>query len=95
MSISLIRIETHTSQPIRVKDTELRVRSQVVQLRFPVAIGGLIWNRPVAVLVRRRDGQEQMVPILDLTRIIVFTLAGLCFGRMFLLILLRHKKIES
>lgn len=95
MSSSLLRVETLTGQSIRVKNAELRVRSQIVQLRFPVANGGLIWNRPVAVLVRRRDGQEQMLPILDLTRIVVFTLVGLCFGCMFLLILFRHKKIDS
>ena len=95
MSSSLLRVETLTGQSIRVKNAELRVRSQIVQIRFPVVIGGLIWNRPVAVLVRRRDGEEQMLPILDLARIVVFTLIGLCFGCMFLLILLRYKKFES
>jgi hypothetical protein len=95
MSISLFRIETHTSQPIRVKDTELHVRSQAIQLRIPVANGGLIRNRPVAVLVRTWDGQGQILPIPDLTRIAVLTLVGLCFGCMFLLILLKRKKIES
>ena len=95
MWTSLISIETLTGQPIRINSTELRVRSQVVQLRLPVVIGGLIWNRPVAVLVRTWDGQEQMLPIPDLTRIAVLTLVGLCFGCMFLVILFRHQKIES
>ena len=95
MSTSLISIETLTGKSIRVKDTELRVRSQVIQFRLPVLMGGLIWNRPVAVLVRTSDGHEQMLPIPDLTRIAVLILAGLCFARMFLLILFRHKKVES
>ena len=95
MSTSLLRVETLTGQSIRVKNTEIRVRSQVIQFRLPVVIGGLSWNRPVAVLVRTWDGQEQMLPIPDLTRIAVLTLVGLCFGCVFLLILFRHKKIES
>ena len=92
---SLISIETLIGQPLRINSTELRVRSQVVQLRLPVTNVGLIWNRPVAVLIRKGDGQEQMLPIPDLTRIAVLTLVGLCFGYMFLLISFRHKKNES
>ena len=95
MSTSLLRVETLTGQSIRVKNTEIRVRSQVIHFRLPVANGGMIWNRPVAVLVRTSDGQEQILPIPDLTRIAVLTLVGLCFGCMFLLILFRNKKIES
>jgi len=95
MSNSLLRVETLTGQSITVKNTEIRVRTQVIQFRLPVANAGLIWNRPVAVLVRTWDGQEQMLPIPDLTRIIVLILAGLCLASMFLLILFRPKKVES
>jgi hypothetical protein len=95
MSTSLLRVETLTGQSIRVKNTEIRVRSQVIQFRFPLATGDMIWNRPVAVVVRALDGQEQILPILDLTRIAVLTLVGLCFASMFLLILFRPKKVES
>jgi len=91
MSTSLLRIETHTGQPIRIKDSELRVRSQVVQLRLPIANGGLIWNRPVDVLVSNSRGQEQILPIQDLTRVAILMLVGLCFTSMFLLILFRRK----
>jgi hypothetical protein len=91
MSTSLLRIETHTGQPIRIKDSELRVRSQVVQLRLPVANGGLIWNRPVAVLVSSSLGQEQLLPVPDLTRVVILMLAALCFTSMFLLMSFRRK----
>ena len=95
MSTSLLRVETLTGQSIRVKNTQVRVRSQVIQFRLPMANGGLIWNRPVAVLVRTSDGHEQMLTVPDLTRIAVLILAGLCFASMFLLILFRPKKVES
>lgn len=94
MSTSLFRVETLTGQAIRVKNTEIRVRSQVIQFRLPVANGGMIWNRPVAVVVRAPDGQEQILSVPDLTRITVLILAGLCFASMFLLILFRPEKVE-
>ena len=93
MSNSLLRIETLTGQPVKVKDTELRVRSQVLQLRLPVASGGLIWNRPVAVVVRTPDGQDQILPIRDVTRTVVLLLMGLCFASTFMLMLYRRKTI--
>ena len=91
MTILLLRIETLTGPLVRVKDTQLRVRSQVVQLRLPSASGGLIWNRPVAVLMRTPDGQDRILPILDVTRTAVLALVGLCLASTFLLRLLRGK----
>jgi hypothetical protein len=91
----MLRVETRTGQPIQVKDTQLRVRSQVIQFRPSVINGGMIWNRPIAVFVRTSDGHEQMLPVRDLTRVAVLILAGLCFASMFLLMLHRHRNVES
>jgi hypothetical protein len=95
MPNSFLRVETLTGQPTKINNTELRVRSQVIELRLPVANGGLIWNRPVAVIVRTSDGQEKILPVPDLTRIAILILAGLSFASMFLLIFFRRKRIES
>ena len=91
----MLRVETRTSQPTQVKATQLRVRSQVIQFRLPVINGVMLWNRPVAVVVRTSDGQEQILSVPDLTRIAVLILAGLGFATMFLLILYRHRKVQS
>lgn len=88
---SLFRMETLTGQPVKIKDTQVRVRSQVVQLRFPFIHGGLIWNRPVAVLVRTADGPDQILPIPDVTRIAVLTLLLFCVAEIFLLRSFRRK----
>ena len=82
------RIQTLTGKPVIVNSIELRVRSQVIQLRFPFIHGGLIWNRPVAVLVRTADGQDQILPVSDVTRTVVlmlllFSLAGTLLLRLF------------
>ena len=90
MSNSLLRIETFTSQPVKVKDAQLRLRSQVIQLRFPFISGGLIWNRPVAVLVRTADGQDRILPIRDVTRTAMLVLAGLCFASTFLFMIYKR-----
>jgi hypothetical protein len=41
-------------------------RSRVFRCRWPRAV--LIWNRPAAVLVKKGDGEEQVIPIVDVTR---------------------------
>jgi hypothetical protein len=92
MPTSLLRIESLTSQPIKVKDTQVRVRSQVVQLRFPFIHGGLIWNRPVAVLVRTADGQDQVLPVPDVTRNAVLMLFMLSLAGTFLFRLFQRKR---
>lgn len=91
MLTSVLRIQILTGQPIKVKDTQLRVRSQVLQLRLPFISGGLIWNRPIAVLVHTADGQDQIWPIPDLTRTAILTLLVLSLAGTFLLVLFRRK----
>jgi hypothetical protein len=92
MQTSLLRIETHTSPPVTIQEAQAHLRSQLVQLRFPVINGGVIWNRPVAVVVRHLDGEEKIVPILDVTRIVMFTLSGLFFTTMLVRIFFRGKR---
>lgn len=87
----LIRVETLTGPPVRIKDTQLRLRSRVLQLRLPTANGGLIWNRPVAVVLSTPDGQEQILSIRDVTRSTVLALAALSLASIFLLMLFRRK----
>jgi hypothetical protein len=91
MPNSFLRIETLTSQPMRVRDSQLRVRSQVIQLRLPILNAGLIWNRPVAILVRTPHGQDHILPVLDVTRIVVLALVAFCFAGTLFFMLLRRK----
>jgi hypothetical protein len=91
MTKLLFHIETLTSEARRVKDVQLRVRSQVVQLRLPIAHGGLIWNRPVAVLVDLPDGQQRVLPIPDPTRTAVLAFTGICIASTILAMFFRHR----
>jgi hypothetical protein len=95
MRTSLFRIDTLTSSPITTPGAQVTVRSQAVQVRIPAIHGGLIWNRPVACVVRTPDGQERIIPILDITRIVLLVLAGFSFTSLFVLVFLRRGKFRS
>ena len=95
MRSSILRIDTLTSAPIPTPDAQVYIRSQAVQVRIPAIHGGLIWNRPVASVVRTADGQEKVIPILDITRLVLFVLAGFCFTSLFVLVFLRRGKFRS
>src|SRR5262245_61548114 len=90
MPNSLFHIETLTSQPLKVKDIQVRLRSQVIQLRLPIANGGLIWNRPVAVVIQTADGQYQTLPVQDVTCATVLALTVFCLVTFFVM-QFRHK----
>jgi len=91
MPISSLRIETRTSRPVQVKDAQVYLRAQAVQLRLPVPNGGLLWNRPVSVVVRRDGGQEQLLPVPDVTRNALIGLLALNLMGAFVFLLFRRK----
>ena len=95
MRTSKLRIESLDSPPITIPDGQVYIRSSLIQLRFPNASGGLIWNRPAAVVMRTSNGQERIIPILDVTRMAVFTLAGICFTSIFAFMFLKRKKANA
>lgn len=78
-----LSIETRSSQPIRYQGGTLTLFSQVIQLRIPGLPGGLCWNRPVSVLVEDIHGKEHVLPVQDITRlVIVGLLAVAAFARL-------------
>ena len=91
----LFRIQTLTGPPVKAADVQIYVRSQVLQVRFPVVNGGLIWNRPLSVVIRRQDGREQILPVPDVTRTVVLTLLALSLVSTFLWRRFRRTNEES
>ena len=66
--------ETLTGEPIIVGDTTVTPNSHVLSIRLP--FGGLVWNRPAAVVVER-NGQTERIAILDVTRVVLWSITGL------------------
>lgn len=83
-----LTIETLPGGTIQSGPNKITPFSQVVKLMLPGSRGGLIWNRPVSVLVQGTDGSENVLPVVDVTRIAQLALlgVGLAFGILFWLI---------
>jgi hypothetical protein len=75
----IIEWQTASGNPVTVGDVTLTPQSQALTVRWPS--GGLVWNRPVAVLVEREGGTER-IPIVDVTRVVQLGLLSfsLAFG---------------
>ncbi len=63
-----------SAEPVTVHDVTVTPRSRALVVRLPK--GGLVWNRPTAVLVEQ-DGQARRIPIVDVTRLLQVGLLGL------------------
>lgn len=66
--------QTISGNKTKIGDQVVTPQSQSVTLRWPY--GGLAWNRPTAVLVKQ-DDQTTRIPIMDITRILVWGFLGL------------------
>ena len=51
---------------------------------LPGSIGGLIWNRPVSVLVQEGNGEEHVLSVPDVTRRSIWALWG---GSLFMVLI--------
>jgi hypothetical protein len=60
----MFEVKTYAGQPWTVGDVAITPESQALTLRWPG--GGIVWNRPVAVLVERAQETER-IPIVDVT----------------------------
>jgi len=63
-----------SAEPVTVHDVTVTPRSRALVVRLPK--GGLVWNRPTAVLLEQ-NGQARRIPIVDITRILQVGLLGL------------------
>ena len=68
--MSWLTLETRTAEPIQAGKRRLTPISSLLQVTFPGWQGGLVWNRPTAVLVTEADGKETLLPVRDITRLI-------------------------
>ncbi len=91
----VIEMLSKTGEPQRIGRLELTPMNQVLKIRFPGNHGGLIWNRPKAVVVRSDDGQEQILPVPDITRIAIWAmLAGGILGAIVMGLTFRRRQPE-
>lgn len=70
----ILRWQTVSGDKVTSGDVNVTPQSQALTIRWPH--GGLVWNRPVAILVERGE-QTERFPIVDVTRIVQLGLFGL------------------
>ena len=68
--------QTSAGEPVKVDDLTVYPVARSYRIDFPDAKGGIVWNRPLAVIVEDADGNRQILPVIDRTRqlqILIFT----------------------
>ncbi len=86
----LIQWQTTSGQLVAAGNVTVTPQSWSLTIRCP--FGGLVWNRPVAVLVRRGEETER-IPIVDITRSVQLGLLGLgLIFAMLVFILIQSKR---
>lgn len=61
-----VKWQKTTGETVTAHGYAVTPQAQALSVRLP--LGGIVWNRPLAVLVEQ-DGRTQQIPILDVTRI--------------------------
>jgi hypothetical protein len=70
----MLRWQTVSGDEVTVGDVTITPQSRALTIHWPY--GGLVWNRPVDILVRRGE-QTERIPIVDVTRMAQLGLLGL------------------
>jgi hypothetical protein len=73
-----IAIETVSGETAVSNGLKVTPFSQVFRIQLPGGRGGLVWNRPRSVLVDV-NGEETVLPVVDVTRLVQWSLYGLSF----------------
>ena len=73
---SLLKFETQPGEIISYRGATLIPFAQTIRLNIPGINGGLIWRRPVSLLIIDANGKEEVLPIQDITRQILWALLG-------------------
>jgi len=87
----MFRSQMLSGDKITVGDVTVTPQSQALTVRWPR--GGLVWNRPVAVLVERGEETER-IPIVDVTRMAQLGLLGLglAFSTIIMVLSIRRRR---
>jgi hypothetical protein len=90
----MFKWQTISGDKVTVGDVTVTPQSQALTVRWPD--GGLVWNRPVAVLMEQGERKER-IPIVDVTRIAQLGLLGLSlvFTMMTIVLSVRRRRDRS
>jgi len=81
----------HPGQPLITRGIRLLPFAQCVAVQLPVINLRLEWYRPASLLVTNTAGQEQVIPVHDPTRQIVWTLYAAVAAGLIITMLSKHR----
>lgn len=81
---------TQAGTPLHAGQTRFLPFAQTVRVNIPGA-GGLIWSRPTTIVVQTPEGDETVLPIVDVTRQAQLTFLGLGLLGAFIIWLIYRK----
>ena len=73
---SRLEFETRAGKPIVIGKNRIIPFYQSVGVNMPQINGGVVWNRPVSVLAVNADGEESVIPVIDVTRRLQIAIFG-------------------
>jgi len=87
----MLQWRTISGDKVTVGDVTVTPQSRALTIRWPH--GGLVWNRPVDILVERGE-QTERIPIVDVTRMAQLGLLGLSlmFSMVILVLSIRRRR---
>ncbi len=88
----ILEVRTLSGRPVQAGDMTITPQSQAVLVRLP--FGGLVWNRPAAVIVER-EGRTTRMSIVDVTRLAQVALAFFSIGLVMMARRQARKKKEN
>ena len=60
--------QTSAGEPVITGDLKIYPVARSYRVNFPSDQGGIVWNRPLSVIVEDSRGNRQIIPIQDRTR---------------------------
>lgn len=89
----MFQLETKTGEPVTVHGVTVTPQAQALSVRIS-KFGGLVWNRPVGVLVER-DGQTKRMPVINVNRWATIGLVTLAAAVALLTVILSQSNKET
>lgn len=60
--------QTSSGDPVPVGDINVYPVARSYRMTFPGVHGGMVWNKPLGVIVEDKLGNRQTIPVPDVTR---------------------------
>lgn len=71
--------QTSSGEPVPVGDLTVYPVARSYRVSFPGDQGGMVWNKPLGVIVEDQRGSRQTIPVPDVTRRLQVAILGAGF----------------